>query len=107
MASEAKRRGRISPISVLSKMEINEERMLFEAWVEGHNWELGCKWDPKTLSYLSEAELLYSTFSPSISNSTVCPVGMRVRMMWASWRDRAALAKTHPYNFSNPPSLGV
>lgn len=102
--SEAKLRGRTLPTSILSKMEIHEERVLFEAWVEGHGWELECEWDPHTQSYLSETELLYSTFSPSFS-PPICPVGTRVRMMWASWRDRAALAKTHPRNFIDPPSF--
>jgi len=60
---------------------VEAERLAFEAWVQGHCWVLGANWDGE--SYTGQGELQGSTY--------VCPLAMRTRMMWAAWRDRAAL----------------
>lgn len=57
------------------------ERLLFEAWMAGHCWMVEGDWDGKT--YVHPAEKL---------TRQVWPGAMRTRMLWAAWRDRAALA---------------
>lgn len=59
---------------------VEAERLAFEAWVRGHNWSLCATWSGN--GYLGERE----------QGGAVCPHAMRTRMMWAAWRDRAALA---------------
>jgi hypothetical protein len=56
------------------------ERAAFEAWIRGHCWRLSATWDGK--QYRSDAE----------QGGRICPDAMRTRMLWAAWRDRAALA---------------
>ena len=56
------------------------ERLAFEAWVSGHCWLLGTEWDGRGCR--SEYEV----------NGHICHQAMITRMMWAAWRDRAALA---------------
>ena len=63
---------------------VEAERLAFEAWVRGHNWSLFATWNGN--SYLGERE----------QGGAVCPHAMRTRMMWAAWRDRAALAPKAP-----------
>jgi len=58
-----------------------EERALFEAWMRGHCWELAAVWDG--VCYRGSAE----------HGHYVCPHAMQTRVMWAAWRDRAALAR--------------
>ncbi len=65
---------------------IEAERLAFEEWVRGHCWTLGAKWNGKY--YLGENE----------TGSYVCPLAMQTRMMWAAWRDRAALVPNKEYN---------
>jgi len=56
------------------------ERLLFEAWMRGHCWMVEGDWDGET--YVHQAEKL---------TRQVWPGAMRTRMLWAAWRDRAAL----------------
>ena len=56
------------------------ERLAFEAWVRGHGWSLCARWNGE--GYVGDLE----------QGGAVCPQAMRTRMMWAAWRDRAALA---------------
>lgn len=58
------------------------ERLLFEAWMRGHCWAVVGEWDGKT--YLTESE--------KVSYRWTDPHAMSTRMLWAAWRDRAALA---------------
>ena len=55
------------------------ERLAFEAWMRGHCWMLGGKWDGT--SYRSTAE----------TGQYICPLALQTRQLWAAWRDRAAL----------------
>ena len=59
---------------------VEAERLAFEAWMRGHNWSLCATWSGN--GYLGKRE----------QGGAVCPHAMRTRMMWAAWRDRAALA---------------
>jgi hypothetical protein len=59
---------------------LEEERLAFEAWMEGHCWALCATWDGKTYMGLGE--------SPEYFNSRA----MLTRQLWAAWRDRGALA---------------
>lgn len=61
---------------------VESERLAFEAWMQGHCWELGATWNGT--SYVSNLEA-------ASGGSYVCPVAMGTRRMWAAWRDRAAL----------------
>jgi hypothetical protein len=65
--------------------DTEQERALFEAWMAGHCWGLGCAWvDGK--GYVHEWE------TRTIARR-VHPDAMRTRMLWAAWRDRAALSR--------------
>lgn len=57
-----------------------EERLLFEAWMQGHCWKVCGEWNGTT--YVDDDE----------TSSYVDPDAMRTRQLWAAWRDRAALA---------------
>ncbi len=61
---------------------LEAERLAFEAWVQGHCWELGAEWSPLAMNYLA----------PEESSHHWTPEGILARRMWAAWRDRAALA---------------
>ena len=52
------------------------ERLAFEAWMEGHCWSLGATWDGK--GYIAD-------------NGWPDAGATYTRMLWAAWRDRAAL----------------
>jgi len=56
------------------------ERLAFEAWMSGHCWALGANWNGTEYTNATE------------HSGYVCPVALRTRMLWAAWRDRAALA---------------
>ena len=56
------------------------ERLLFEAWMRGHCWSISGDWDGTTYVHESERNL-----------RQVHPGAMNTRMLWAAWRDRAAL----------------
>lgn len=59
---------------------VEAERLAFEAWMAGHCWALCATWDGT--SYRGSAE----------HPGYVDPRAMNTRQLWASWRDRAALA---------------
>ena len=57
------------------------ERLAFEAWMSGHGWALGAEWVGD--GYKSKQEHCgYCDYQAMIT-----------RMVWAAWRDRAALIK--------------
>lgn len=56
------------------------ERLAFEAWMRGHCWALGGEWDGTCYRSAQEA------------NGGFDPHAMQTRLLWAAWRDRAALA---------------
>lgn len=58
---------------------VEAERRAFEAWMRGHCWALCATWDGE--QYRSDSE----------QGGNVCRHAMQTRMMWAAWRDRAAL----------------
>lgn len=62
-----------------------EERLLFEAWMKGHCWQVCGTWNGTT--YVDDDE----------TTSYIDPQASLTRMLWAAWRDRAALP------FSNHP----
>jgi len=60
---------------------IEQERLAFEAWMKGHCWSMdGVQWNGK------------GYFGPGETIQKPCWAAMRVREIWAAWRDRAALA---------------
>ena len=61
----------------------DDERLAFEAWMEGHCWPLGATWDGS--GYLSDHERMRHGWPD--------PGAMRTRQLWAAWRDRAALGE--------------
>ena len=56
------------------------ERVAFEAWMAGHCWPLCAAWNGE--GYKCESE----------QGGNLNPGAARTRMLWAAWRDRAALA---------------
>lgn len=58
---------------------VEEERLAFEAWMRGHCWAVDAEWDGE--GYRGAGE----------NKHYVCPKAMRIRQLWAAWRDRAAL----------------
>jgi len=58
----------------------DDERLAFEAWMRGHCWALCATWNGK--EYKSDAE----------QGGRYCHAAATTRMLWAAWRDRAALA---------------
>ena len=58
------------------------ERLAFESWMRGHSWLVEGVWDGTT----------YDDRGPS-RVSSVDVGAMQTRMLWAAWRDRAALAR--------------
>ena len=61
------------------------ERIAFEAWMIGHNWmQPSVQWTGSIYgpAYRSAAE----------DGLFIDPEAVRTRMMWAAWRDRAALS---------------
>ena len=59
---------------------VPEERLAFEAWMQGHCWALGAEWTGS--GYRASCE----------TGTYIDPQAMCTRMMWAAWRDRAALS---------------
>ena len=57
------------------------ERLAFEAWMRGHCWALCATWNGS--QYVSDAE----------QGGGWNADAARTRMLWAAWRDRAALAQ--------------
>lgn len=60
------------------------ERMAFEAWMRGHCWSLCATWNGT--EYRGDAE----------QGGHYCPKAATTRMLWAAWRDRAALSRMTP-----------
>lgn len=60
---------------------VEAERLAFEAWMRGHCWAICATWDGK--GYRSDSE----------HAGWPDPQAMRVRELWAAWRDRAALTQ--------------
>lgn len=76
--SDAERMGAGGP-EAMGIPHDESERLAFEAYMRGHCWEIAAKWDGT--AYLSKcADHLYDNGA------------MITRMLWAVWRDRAALA---------------
>lgn len=61
---------------------VEEERLAFEAWMDGHCWSLGATWTGT--GYMADSERKYGLF---------CGKAFVTRGLWAAWRDRAALAR--------------
>lgn len=61
---------------------VEEERLAFEAWMAGHCWGLGATWNGS--AYVGDRE---------VDGMVVYPQAIYTRMLWAAWRDRAALAR--------------
>jgi len=57
------------------------ERLAFEAWMRGHSWLVAGKWNGTTYA------------DPQERHSSVDVPAMQTRMLWAAWRDRAALGR--------------
>ncbi len=57
------------------------ERLAFEAWMRGHSWPVAGVWDGTTYTGRPDLEPLW-----------LDTAAMQTRMLWAAWRDRAALA---------------
>lgn len=57
------------------------ERLAFEAWMRGHSWLVSGKWNGTTY------------VDPQERHSSIDLPAMQTRMLWAAWRDRAALAR--------------
>lgn len=58
---------------------LEDERLLFEAWMSGHCWLVAGVWNGETYEDPSETK---AGFNPAV---------MLTRQLWAVWRDRAAL----------------
>ena len=58
---------------------VEGERLAFEEWMRGHCWALCATWNGT--GYVAEDE----------SGGSFSANAMRTRMLWAAWRDRAAL----------------
>jgi hypothetical protein len=61
------------------------ERLAFEAWMRGHSWPVAGVWDGTTYTGRPDLEPLW-----------LDTAAMQTRMLWAAWRDRAALATPPP-----------
>jgi hypothetical protein len=57
------------------------ERLAFEAWMRGHSWSVAGVWNGTTYTGRPDLEPLW-----------LDTAAMQTRMLWAAWRDRAALA---------------
>lgn len=72
---------------------VEAERLAFEAWMTGHCWPVLADWNGK--EYVGSIEK---------GLGMTCPHAMRIRQMWAAWRDRAAL--TPNVQVDGPPAGG-
>jgi len=76
---------------------MEEERLLFEAWMRGHCWALCAHWDAKSQQYLSDEEV----------GGGFSAAAMSTRRIWAAWRDRAALERQAQASSLAMSSAGV
>lgn len=60
---------------------VEEERLAFEAWMDGHCWALCAEWNGT--AYVEMCE----------TRDFISPNATHTRGLWAAWRDRAALAR--------------
>jgi len=60
---------------------VEEERLAFEAWMDGHCWALCAEWNGT--AYVEMCEI----------GDFISPNATHTRGLWAAWRDRAALAR--------------
>ena len=67
-------------IGVKGSPPSEDERIAFEAWMKGHCWSVGGTWNGETYTHESE------------KNGWPDQQTMLTRMLWAAWRDRAALS---------------
>ncbi|MFZ9087068.1 MAG: hypothetical protein ACO3C6_11050, partial [Steroidobacteraceae bacterium] len=72
------------------------ERLAFESWMRGHSWLVQGVWNGTT----------YDDRGPS-RVSSVDVGAMQTRMLWAAWRDRAALAQPAPEGPTDEELLSV
>lgn len=63
---------------------VEAERLAFEAWMAGHCWQVGGRWDGR--QYIGRGE----------DGGLIDAKAMDTRRLWAAWRDRAALAAAQP-----------
>jgi hypothetical protein len=68
------------------------ERLAFEAWMRGHSWSVAGVWNGTTYTGRPDLEPLW-----------LDTAAMQTRIMWAAWRDRAALATPQAASRVAPP----
>lgn len=60
---------------------VEAERLAFEAWMAGHCWKVSPTWNGQT----------YDDSEEEKKRGLLDPLARMTRMLWAAWRDRAAL----------------
>lgn len=65
---------------------VEAERLAFEAWMAGHCWAVSPTWNGET----------YDDSEGDKARNLLDPFACTTRMLWAAWRDRAALASLRP-----------
>lgn len=65
---------------------VEAERLAFEAWMAGHCWAVSPTWNGKT----------YDDSEEDKKRKLLDPLARTTRMLWAAWRDRAALSSLRP-----------
>lgn len=65
---------------------VEAERLAFEAWMAGHCWKVSPTWNGKE----------YDDSEGDKKRKLLDPLARTTRMLWAAWRDRAALAARQP-----------
>lgn len=65
---------------------VEAERLAFEAWMAGHCWAVSPTWNGKT----------YDDSEEDKKRKLLGPLARTTRMLWAAWRDRAALSSLRP-----------
>lgn len=60
---------------------VEAERLAFEAWMAGHCWKVSPTWNGQT----------YDDSEEDKNRGLLDPLARTTRMLWAAWRDRAAL----------------
>ena len=65
---------------------VEAERLAFEAWMAGHCWNVSPTWNGQT----------YDDSEEDKKRKMLDPFARTTRMLWAAWRDRAALASLRP-----------
>lgn len=65
---------------------VEAERLAFEAWMAGHCWAVSPTWNGET----------YDDSEEDKKRKLLDPLARTTRMLWAAWRDRAALSSLRP-----------